>query len=460
MTTLFAETALTPAGWAQNLRIEIDARGDIAACEPGGSATGAERLAGPVIPGMSNLHSHAFQRAMAGLTERASGTGDSFWTWRDTMYRFVERITPEELRAIAAQLYVEMLKAGYTGVAEFHYLHHQPDGTPYQDPALLSEMVLEAAEEAGIGITLLPVLYEAGGFGGAPAGAAQRRFLNRPEALLKTIETLRRRHGASPQRRIGLAPHSLRAVPPASLAAALDGMRALDPEAPIHIHIAEQRREVEECLAWSGERPVAWLQARHPVGPSWCLVHATHMTEAETRELAASGAVAGLCPSTEGNLGDGFFPFVDFTASGGTWGIGSDSHISISAGEELRWLEYGQRLLRERRNLASAGSGSTGAALWRGALAGGARALGRPVGAIAPGYRADLLVLDRDAPSLYGRDGDLLLDSLVFAAIAHSSVGAIRDVMVGGSWVAEQGRHQREAEIARQFRRALDRLLQ
>ncbi len=457
MRTLFAETALTPGGWVRDLRIEIDAGGNIAACEPNGSAAGAERLAGPVIPGMPNLHSHAFQRAMAGLTERASGTGDSFWSWRELMYRFVERIAPEEVRAIAAQLYIEMLKAGYTAVAEFHYLHHQPDGRPYSDPALLSEMVLEAAEEAGIGITLLPVLYEAGGFGGAAAGTAQRRFLNRPEALLSTIEGLRQRHGASPQRRIGLAPHSLRAVPPASLAAALDGMRKLDPTAPIHIHIAEQRREVEECMAWSGERPVAWLLARHRVDAAWCLVHATHVTEAETKALAASGAVAGLCPTTEGNLGDGFFPFVDYAAAGGAWGIGSDSHISVNAGEELRWLEYGQRLLRERRNLASMSvGGSTGGALWRGALAGGARALGRPVGAIAAGYRADLLVLDRDAPSLYGRNGDLWIDSLVFAAIG----GAIRDVMVGGSWVIERGRHRREAEIAQEFRRALDRLLQ
>jgi formimidoylglutamate deiminase len=439
----------------RNLRIAIDAAGDIAVLEPDAVPDGAERLAGPVVPGMPNLHSHAFQRAMAGLTERASERSDSFWSWRDIMYRFVARLEPEDVQAIAAQLYVEMLKAGYTAVGEFHYLHHDRDGRPYDDRSLLGGAVIEAAAEAGIGITLLPVLYQTGAFGGAPAGAGQRRFINGTDDILSMIEVLRRRHAGSPDLRIGLAPHSLRAVPPDALSAAVSGLRALDATAPIHIHIAEQSREVDECLAWSGRRPVEWLLDHASVDAAWCLVHATHMNATETARLAAAGAVAGLCPTTEGNLGDGFFPLAEFLAAGGLWGIGSDSHISVNPVEELRWLEYGQRLLKERRNVTTAGTvGSTGAALWHRALAGGAIALGRKIGALAPGYRADILVLDAGAPSLYGRSGDLVLDALVFAGIGD----AIRDVMVGGKWVVRDRLHDKEDEIAGAFRQAIDRL--
>ena len=316
---IFAAEALLPEGWAEDVLIELGSRGEIAAVKLGQAPGAAFRAAGPVIPGMPNLHSHAFQRAMAGLTEQTGteeGAGDdSFWTWRKLMYGFVGRLRPEQVEAIAGQLYVEMLKSGYTAVAEFHYLHHDPDGAPYGDLAEMSERVIAAAKATGIGLTMLPVLYGAGGFGGKPATAGQRRFLNDPQRFLELIGILRQRHGADPQIRIGIAPHSLRAATPEMLGAAVAGLRAQDPTAPIHIHIAEQTKEVEDCLAWSGQRPVEWLLAHQPVDQHWCLVHATHMTERETHDLAASGAVAGLCPTTEANLGDGFFPAEAFFAA-------------------------------------------------------------------------------------------------------------------------------------------------
>jgi formimidoylglutamate deiminase len=452
MTVLFAAHAFQPDGWAENVRLALGPSGDLESCAPG-SAENAEALAGTVLPGMPNLHSHAFQRAMAGLTERAGGGEDSFWGWREIMYRFVGRIGPEDLQAIAAQLYVEMLKAGYTSVAEFHYLHHDRDGTPYGDRVAMSEAIIAAATEAGIGLTLLPVLYQTGGFGGTPPGPGQRRFLNCVDEILAMIDALGRRHRGNANFRVGLALHSLRAVPPEALSAAVAGLHALDADAPIHIHIAEQMREVEECLAWSGRRPVEWLLDHHEVDRRWCLVHATHVDAAETARLIATGAVVGLCPTTEANLGDGIFPFAGFVASG-KWGVGSDSHISVSPIEELRLLEYGQRLATRQRNVAGRPSGSSGRALWDAATINGALATGRPLGRLAPSSRADLVVLDEDLPTLYGRRGDNLLDALVFAGNRNP----VRDVMVGGTWVVRDGAHLRENEIRRRFNAAIDRL--
>lgn len=455
---IFAEQALLPEGWAGDVRIEIGPQGDIAAVESNAAPGDAWRAAGPVIPGMPNLHSHAFQRAMAGLTEQTGAGEDSFWTWRKLMYGFVGKLTPAEVEAIAGQLYVEMLKSGYTAVAEFHYLHHDPEGRPYADLAEMSERVIAAARRTGIGMTLLPVLYGAGGFGGKPATEGQRRFLNDPERFLTLIGLLRQRHGENPQIRVGIAPHSLRAVTPEMLGAAVAGLRGMDRTAPIHIHIAEQTKEVEDCFAWSGQRPVEWLLAHQPVDQHWCLVHATHMTEAETKGLAASGGVAGLCPTTEANLGDGFFPARDFLAAEGSFGVGSDSHISVSPVEELRWLEYGQRLVTRRRNVLLPGKGAdghVGASLWRAALAGGALAAGRRLGAIAPGLRADLVVLDGEAPALLSRRGDALLDALVFAG----NQNPVRDVFVGGRRVVEEGHHIAEHDVLARFRGAMKTLL-
>jgi formimidoylglutamate deiminase len=462
---LFAESALLPDGWAGDVLFEIGADGTLLAVLANASAhdgaAAAPRAGGPVVPGMPNLHSHAFQRAMAGLTEQLGQTGaggDSFWTWRQVMYGFVGRLTPDQVQAIAAQLYVEMLKAGYTAVGEFHYLHHDPEGRPYADFAEMSERIVTAAQSTGIGLTHLPVLYGYGGFGGQPAGGGQRRFLHDVNNYLRLINRLLQRHANNPQVRIGMAPHSLRAVTAEMLKEAVRGLDELDGAAPIHIHIAEQVKEVEDCRAWSNQRPVEWLLNHQPLSARWCLVHATHMTEGETGRLARTGAIVGLCPTTEGNLGDGFFQAPEFLRNGGAFGIGSDSHISVSPVEELRWLEYGQRLLYRRRNMLAAGgneSPSVGAALYRAALAGGAQALGRPIGRLAPGYRADLVVIDPEKPALIGKAGDVLLDAMVFAG----NENPVRDVMVGGRWVVTEGHHVAEHLVLSRYRAALEQLM-
>jgi len=455
--SLFAERALLPDGWARDVLFEIAPDGALAAVTSGATPGAAPRAGGVVLPGMPNLHSHAFQRAMAGLAERAGPGEDSFCTWREVMYRFVRALTPEQVEAIATQLYVEMLKAGYTAVGEFHYLHHDPDGRPYADLAEMSRRVIAAAKATGIGITQLPVLYGYGDFGGQVAGEGQRRFLNDPDKFLELVEGLFKAYRGDPNVRVGIAPHSLRAVTPETLATALAGLDALDARAPVHIHIAEQQGEVRDCVAWCGLRPVEWLLQNAAVGPRWCLVHATHVTEEEARRLAQSGAVAGLCPTTEANLGDGVFPAPAYLAAGGAFGIGSDSQISVSPIEELRWLEYGQRLTSRRRNLlargpeappgaspgAALGTSSVGARLFEDALAGGAQALGRPIGRLTPGARADLLVVDPERPNLTGRTDDLFLDALVFAGNDNPVTG----VMVGGDWVVRDGRHAREDRI-------------
>ena len=430
-------------GWRRDASFGVDANGRFVA------ATAGEPVGEWVLPGMPNLHSHAFQRAMAGLAERRGGADaaqDSFWTWRETMYAFAAAIGPDELQAIAAQLYVEMLKAGYTQVCEFHYLHQQPDGAPYAEPAAMSLALIEAAREVGIGLTLLPVLYLRGGFDGRPLSARQRRFGVAVDAWLALLDALRRHEG--PTLRIGMALHSLRAAPVDAMREALDASG----EMPVHIHIAEQLGEVQDCLAVRGARPVEWLLDHAAVDPRWCLVHATHLTAQETVRLARTGAVAGLCPTTEANLGDGVFPLADWLDAGGRLGIGSDSHISVSPVEELRWLEYGQRLATRHRNVAARGPGdSVGETLWRAALAGGAQAAGATVGTLAAGARADLLVLDDHAPALAARDQRSMLDSFLFAGNAP----LVRHVMCAGQWVVRDFVHRDEARIAARYARVV-----
>lgn len=451
--TVFAESVWLATGWARNVAISIDSIGDITRIERDAvfETELMARLPGPVIPGMPNLHSHAHQRAMAGLSEfRASGAGDedSFWTWRDVMHRFAEVVTPHILEVVAAQLYVEMVKAGYTSVCEFHYMHHDVGGTPYGDPAEMSMALIRAAKRAGIGITLLPVLYSQGGYGGRAANPGQRRFISDPALLLRIIERVRAVYAGDPQVCVGVAPHSPRQVTEQSMRTVLDGLTAMDASAPVHIHIAEQENDVTESIEQTGKRPVEWLFAHFDVGPRWCLVHATHLTEAERTMIAKSGAVAGLCPTTEANLGDGIFPFVSYLADGGRFGIGSDSHISVSVIEELRWLEYGQRLIARRRNLAAAGpGGATGVRLYADALMGGAQASGRPLGGIGVGHRADFVVLDPDNPNLIGRTEARLIDSLVFAGNAPSAL----EVWVGGKRQVAGGRHIREQDTLDSF---------
>jgi len=443
-------TALLQDGWAKDVRLTLD-HGCIATIERDVAAGPDDERAGIGLPGIANLHSHAFQRGMAGLAERRGKGGDSFWTWRTLMYRFVDRIAPDDLEAIAAQAYVEMVEAGFTRVGEFHYLHHDQGGRAYGNIGEMAARIAAAADQSGIALTLLPVFYAHGGFGGAAAGAAQARFLNDPDSYDELITASRRAVAGLDGALVGIAPHSLRAVTPDELTAILP----LADRGPVHIHIAEQTREVEDCMAWSGARPVEWLLANAPVDRRWCLVHATHMVDGETKRLALSGAVAGLCPITEANLGDGIFHAPKFRMYEGHLGIGSDSNVLISLAEELRLLEYGQRLKRRARNvMARRANTSTGRSLFDAALAGGAQALGVSSG-LAVGAPADIVSLKSDHPALVARSGDDILDSFIFAG-AH---GLISGVWRAGVRLVSDGVHHKRASVAARYGRTLERLL-
>jgi formimidoylglutamate deiminase len=463
MKPYFADHAWLPQGWQENVSIHVVGKhgaGDLLQVDAQTERGSGEYLGRFVLPGMPNLHSHAFQRAMAGLAERQTHANDSFWTWRETMYSFASCIGPDELRAIATQLYVEMLKAGFTQVCEFHYLHNQPDGKPYADAATMSLALIEAAQDAGIGLTLLPTLYMTGGFDGRALSERQRRFGSTVEGYLSLLQQLRKMENAT--LRIGAALHSLRAVPEESMHAVLNS--GLVDDAPIHIHIAEQIGEVQDSLSLRHARPVEWLLDHAPVDARWCLVHATHMSAQEVTRVAQSGAVAGLCPTTEANLGDGLFALKSYLDADGLIGIGSDSHISVSPVEELRWLEYGQRLATRHRNIAVSGSSdSVGETLWGDALFGGARASGVPIAALDAGsaddathrHRADLLVLDHTAPLLAARDVANVIDSFIFAGNSE----LVRDVMVNGAWVVREFQHRDEERIADQYRATVKKLV-
>ncbi len=452
LAALVLDHAFLPAGWASDVLVELDEGGHIHSVKPdAGPCPGVRRLAGAALPGLPNLHSHTFQRGMAGLAERRGPSADSFWSWREVMYGFLGKLTPDDVEAIAAMAMVEMLEGGFTSLAEFHYLHHGPDGTPYANRAELAERIAAAAGATGIGLTLLPVLYAHGGFGGAAAGQGQRRFLNDPDGYLALREGAAAALRSLPGSVLGAAPHSLRAVTPEQLGRLA---QAVD-RGPIHIHVAEQVKEVEDCLAWSGRRPVEWLLGHVAVDARWTLIHATHMTASEVRAVAASGAVAGLCPITEANLGDGIFEAVDFLGHGGRLGVGSDSNVEISAPGELRLLEYGQRLKHRGRNMLAPGEGaSTGEALYRAALAGGAQALGQPIGALAPGLRADIVTLDLAHPAFAGGGPASWLDAYVF----NAGAAAIRDVVVGGRQLVVEGRHVARDEVRRRFAARMDAL--
>lgn len=399
------------------------------------------------LPGIPNIHCHAFQRAMAGLAERQSEREDSFWTWRELMYRFAGRLTPDSLHDIATQLYVEMLQAGYTSVCEFHYLHHQADGRPYENPAAMSQALIAAARDAGIRLTLLPVLYMTGGFDGRLLSERQRRFGHDVQSFLSLFDALRAQECAT--LRVGVALHSLRAVPAASMRELLEAGR-LDASTPIHIHVSEQTAEVEECVALRGARPVQWLLDNAAVGPTWTLVHATHLDGAEVLALAGSGATVALCPTTEANLGDGIFPLRAFLDAGGRFGIGSDSNVSVSPVEELRWLEYGQRLVSRQRNIVvSPEIPSTGESLVSLAVAGGRQSVAQA------GQERDTVVLDAASVSLSGAAAADIHDRFVFAGNRN----LVKDVFVGGEQVIAAGMHPRGEDIAARYQRALRSLL-
>ena len=458
MTALFAEHALLPHGWMRDVLLTWDAAGVFTEVSGGTKPSGQVlRARGPVIPGVTNLHSHAFQRAMAGLTEYRVPAHNDFWSWRRLMYRFALALRPDELQSIATQLYIEMLKGGYTSVCEFHYLHHDPHGRPYANPIELSERIIAAADDAGIGLTLLPALYEHNGFGGQPPLPEQQRFVTSPEQLLDMLAALRRQHVEHDRLRYGVAPHSLRAVSPESLARLVEGVNALDARTPIHIHAAEQLVEVTASLAVLEARPVMWLLDHVALDSRWCVVHATHMSTEECVNIAASGATVGLCPSTEANLGDGIFDTAGYVAAAGAWGIGSDSHASVSLREELRWLEYAQRLLHRTRNvLTSVDAPRVAQNVFLEAVSGGAKASGRKVAGLAPGQRADLIVLDAADANCSLPDPAAALSAWIFGN--HGNEG-VRDVMVGGRWVVEQGRHAREGSALRDYVRVRDALL-
>jgi formimidoylglutamate deiminase len=435
------ELALTPEGWRRDVVIRTDHGVILSVEDPDGRP--AEHVSGVVVPGLPNLHSHAFQRAMAGLTERRGSEADSFWTWREAMYRFVERLSPDDLEAIAAFAYMEMLEAGFTRVAEFHYLHHQPGGGPYDNAAEMSERIVAAADAAGIGLTLLPVLYRQSGFLGKPPTPAQRRFVCDRDLYARLMET------RVPCGNIGIAPHSLRAVTLDDLQWASLTWHGL----PAHIHVAEQTREVEECLAAHGKRPIDLLLDTVEVDARrWCLVHATHTDAGELARIVKANAVVGLCPITEANLGDGLFDASGFLAEGGQFGIGSDSLIRISAADELRTLEYGQRLKHRQRNVLGEATRSTGRRLFEAALAGGARATDEmTLGGISAGKRADFVVLDRHHPALAAAQGDSLIDAWLFAA----DNTAIESVYCRGVPVVQNGRHLARDELSRRYHKAL-----
>ena len=459
---LYAENILLNDGWASKQTITIE-KGIITAVDAG-KIEGAEIAKGAVIPGMVNCHSHAFQRAFAGFSEQGSEGQDSFWTWRKIMYQFLAQLTELDAKNIAKQLYIEMLKMGYTRVAEFHYLHHDIDGSTYNSSvtrdksaslATMAQAIFDAAKESGIGLTLLPVLYQHSGFGEQTPSDGQKRFINSTEQFNQLVSdcfTLSEQYSNT---NVGIAPHSLRAVDKTSLLSAVKHVRSLDNQAPIHIHISEQQKEVDDCLAHFGQRPVQWLLDNVELDKHWCLIHATHIDEAERKGIIAKEAIAGICPTTEANLGDGIFPTTEFLADKGTIAIGSDSHISVNPIEELRWLEYAQRLIKQQRAiLATDEQASVGQNLWQQAAIGGAQSTNSNTGSLAIGKQADLLVLDKDKTKLFASTSQQLFDSMIFA----SQQNPVSDVMVNGVWQIKAQQHVEQEQASDNFANLLVRL--
>jgi formimidoylglutamate deiminase len=451
MTRLHFASALLPSGWANDVKVVI-AAGAIAEVTTSVAPAAGDECHEIALPGLASLHSHAFQRGMAGLAELRGDSTDTFWTWRETMYRFALAMTPDDVAAVATLLYVEMLEQGFTRVGEFHYLHHDRDGSHYADIGEMAARIAQAAETSGIALTLLPSFYAHGSFGGAAPHDGQRRFICSVDQFAELMSASRKAIASLPDANIGIAPHSLRAVTPEELAA----ITPLANGGPVHIHVAEQMKEVEDCLAWSGRRPVQWLLEHAPLDQRWCLIHATHTTNEEIAAFAKTGAVAGLCPITEASLGDGIFPAREFLDSGGAFGVGTDSNVLVGVADELRQLEYGQRLKHRQRNVLSGGAGrSTGRTLFDLTLAGGARALAQPNVGLTPGARADIVALDTAHPSLAGRARDAVIDGWIFAA----GSGAIDCVWAGGDKVVEAGRHRLRQPARARFNASVRRLV-
>lgn len=444
MKAVHAENALTPRGWASHARV-VFAEGIIQAIEVGVPSQPGDERCGLLVPGMPNVHSHAFQRGMAGLAETRGPSSDNFWTWREAMYRFALTMTPDDVEAVAAMLYVEMLEAGFTRVGEFHYLHHDRDGRPYSAIGEMASRIVAAASQGGMRLTLLPCFYAHATFGGAPPRHEQRRFVCDLDQFARLLEEAREAVAALDVGRVGVAPHSLRAVTFEELAL----LAPMAGEGPIHIHVAEQMKEVEDCLAWCGARPMEHLLGHAPVDRRWCLIHATHMTKIETVRMAASGAIAGLCPITEANLGDGTFNAAVFRTQGGRFGIGSDSNVLIGVADELRQLEYAQRLAHRERNVMGDARVSTGRALFEAALNGGGAALGA-LARLEAGAPADFVSLRADHAITQQLKPDGVLDAWIF--VERSLVDG---VWIAGEKLVENGRHRRRDEIEKRFRGAI-----
>jgi formimidoylglutamate deiminase len=449
MSAFWSASALLPDGWARNVRFTV-ADGRIASIETSTLSRPNDEVHQITLPGLANVHSHAFQRGMAGLAEHKGGdSNDNFWSWREVMYRFLDRLTPDDMEAIAAMAYAEMLETGYTHVGEFHYLHHDTDGRAYADPTEMAGRIVTAARATGIGLTLLPVFYAHSNFGGHAPNPGQRRFIYNLDSFARLMEACQPLLSDGDQ--LGIAPHSLRAVTPDELTALI----AMHPQGPIHIHAAEQQKEVTDSLAFSGKRPVEWLLEHVGLDKRWCLIHATHLTDAETDALAASGAVAGLCPVTEANLGDGIFPALRFLEAGGRIGTGTDSNILIDPAQELRGLEYSQRLAHQARNvLATDAHPSVARRLFEATLAGGAQAMGIGPGLVV-GNAADFVTFNANHPALHGRKGDQLLDNWIFAA-RHGCIDTVWKR--GQKWVSH-GRHRNSADITARYLKVVDRIM-
>ncbi|WP_374833041.1 formimidoylglutamate deiminase [Paenochrobactrum pullorum] len=444
---IHAKQALLPSGWAEDVRITIVDR-KISALEKSVAARADDECHDVILSGMPNIHSHAFQYGMAGLAEKRGSSADSFWSWREIMYKFALTMSPDQARSVALRLYIDMLEAGFTRVGEFHYLHHNRDGSHYDNIAEMANQIIDAAKTSGIGLTLLPVFYAHSGFGGSAPNEGQRRFINNEASFGKLIEGCQKALSGFDGAVLGVAPHSLRAVTPDELSFAAQ----LLPDAPVHIHIAEQVKEVEDCIMWSGQRPVEWLLENQKLSSRWCLIHATHMTNAETTAVAKSGAIAGLCPVTEANLGDGTFNATCFHEHQGQFGIGSDSNVLIGIGDELRQYEYSQRLQHRARNVLAQNEGSTGRAMFDGAVKGGNISMGRAEDGLKAGASADFISLD--TARLPDTKGDTILDAWIFANRAKVS-----DVWVHGIKQVENGRHAKRDEAERAFQQTIRELL-
>ena len=442
---IFCKHLLQSGGWREDVVMEVTAGGLIVSVEPGVPATADVIMKGFVLPGMPNTHSHSFQRLIAGLTGTNGGQQDSFWSWREAMYRCAGKISPEQFAAAASWVFAAMLKAGYTSCAEFHYLHHQPGGQPYDNLAEMSARVIDAATTCGMGLTLMPVLYQTAGFGNTQLDPVQNRFFNSTKRYLRLLEECQASIAGNSHIRLGIAPHSLRAVPGEVLADVIDCWQ--DKTCPLHIHIAEQPAEIEACLDYLGARPLQWLMNQFQVNERWCLVHATHLDDQELLQAAACGAIAGLCPTTEADLGDGMFRTTDWLHAGGQFSIGSDSNVRISVTEELRQLEYNERLTKGRRNVISQAAMTGGRFMYQHAAEAGAVAIGQPVGKLESGFRADLVELKADHLLSAGRNPDAVLDSWVFAG----GNDLVQSVWVAGNQVVSDNRHMLDEQLNSNF---------